>query len=316
MHTIRDASAVRVSIVVPCYGSGDWIDELVRRVGEAMADTDGGFELILVNDATPDAETWPAIRKQAEGVAWVRAVDLLGNVGQFRALMCGLELARGEIVVTMDDDLQHPPEEVPRLVSSLEADPSLDAVIGSYASKEHSSVRNVGTRVVSSIYARSYGKPAGLQTTSFRAMRRPLVDAILANGTVRPVMGALILQSTKRVVNIPVEHHPRQRGRSGWRPGRLVGTVVDNVVNASTAPLRLVSMLGLLTWVIALGLAIYYLIRALTGELVPGFATLALLVLFFGGTNLLAIGVLGEYAARIVTEVTDPPRWVVREQVE
>ena len=103
----------RYSIVVPCFNSGPWIDELVRRVGETMSSIAGGHELILVNDDSTDPETWPAIRKQAEAVAWVRAVDLMANVGQFRALMCGMELARGEFVVTMDDDLQHPPEEVP-----------------------------------------------------------------------------------------------------------------------------------------------------------------------------------------------------------
>ncbi len=129
----------RYSVVVPCFNSGPWIDELVRRVGETMAAVEGGHELILVNDGSPDAGTWPAIRKQAETVAWVRAVDLMANVGQFRALMCGLELAQGEFVITMDDDLQHPPEEIPKLIEAIESDPDLDAVIGAYTSKEHSS---------------------------------------------------------------------------------------------------------------------------------------------------------------------------------
>jgi glycosyltransferase involved in cell wall biosynthesis len=308
---------VRYSIVVPCYNSGPWIDDLVRRVGESMSSITGGHELILVNDASPDPSTWPAIRKQAETVPWVRAVDLMGNVGQFRALMCALEMARGEFVVTIDDDLQHPPEEIAKLIDAIEDDPDVEAVIGSYGSKEHSPTRNLGTRLVSSIYGRAYGKPPGLETTSFRIMRRSLVDALIANSTARPVVGALILQSTTRLRNVPVEHQARTVGRSGWRPGRLAGAVVDNVVNASTTPLRVISALGLLTSVIALLLSVFYLVWALVGETaVPGFATLVVLVLFLGGANLLAVGVLGEYVARIVAEVNGAPRWVVREVVD
>jgi glycosyltransferase involved in cell wall biosynthesis len=307
----------RYSIVVPCYNSGRWIDELVRRVGETMSTIPGGHELILVNDASPETDTWPAIRKQAEAVAWVRAVDLMANVGQFRALMCGMELARGEFVITMDDDLQHPPEEIPKLTEAIDADPELEAVIGAYGSKKHSAVRNLGTTIVSSIYGRAYGKPEGLETTSFRILRRSLVDAILANRTARPVMGALILQSTKRIRNVAVEHQPRNHGRSGWRPARLAAAVADNVVNASTTPLRVISALGLLASAMALLLSVVYVVWALLGETaVPGFATLVVLVLFLGGANLLAVGVLGEYVARIVAEVTGAPRWVVRELVE
>lgn len=307
----------RYSIVVPCYNSGPWIDELVRRVGETMSAIAGGHELILVNDASPDAQTWPAIRKQAEAVPWVRAIDLMANVGQFRALMCGMELARGEFVITMDDDLQHPPEEIPKLIETIEGDPELDAVIGAYETKEHSTVRNLGTNVVAAIYGRAYGKPEGLATTSFRILRRSLVDTILAHRTARPVMGALILQSTKRIRNVAVEHQPRNAGRSGWRSARLAGAVVDNVVNASTTPLRVISALGLFASAMALLLAIFYVVWALVGDTaVPGFATLVVMVLFLGGANLLAVGVLGEYVARIVSEVTGAPRWVVRERVE
>jgi polyisoprenyl-phosphate glycosyltransferase len=308
---------VRYSIVVPCYNSGPWIEELVRRVGETMARIPGGHELILVNDASPDATTWPTVRKLATTVPWVKAVDLMGNVGQFRALMCALEMARGEYVITMDDDLQHPPEEMAKLIDAIERDPDVEAVIGAYGSKEHSTTRNLGSKLVSSIYGRVYRKPRGLETTSFRIMRRSLVDAIIANRTARPVMGALILQSTTRLRNVSVEHRPRAVGRSQWRPTRLAGAVVDNVVNASTTPLRVISALGLLASALAFLLSLTYLVWAIVGETaVPGFATLVVLVLFLGGANLLAVGVLGEYVARIVAEVNGAPRWVVRELVE
>ncbi len=144
-----------------------------------------------------------------------------------------------------------------------------------------------------------------------------MVDALLQHRTVKPIIGPLILQSTRRIANVPVAHEPRPTGASGWRLGRLVGTLVDNVVNTSTAPLRLVSLAGL---VIAAGsavLGVYYLVRSLAGNItVPGFTTLTILVVFFGGTTLATIGLLGEYVVRIVTEVTGAPRYVVRKTVE
>lgn len=307
---------VDISVVVPCYRSGSWLPDLVDRLTAAMEGIGRRYEIVLVNDASPDVVTWPAIEKLATSRPAVVGIDLMGNVGQFRALLCGLEAARGSIVVTMDDDLQHAPEEVKNLVAGLESDPTLDAVVGSYRTKRHSWHRNLGTRLMAAIYKRSYGKPKDLKMGSFRAMRRPLVDAVLAHRTVRPVFGALILQSTTRIANIDVEHHPRAEGSSGWRLSRLAASTLDTVVHATTAPLRFVSLAGIVVALLSVVLAAYYLARALFGTLAEGFPTIVLLVIFFGGATLASVGLLGEYVVRIVTEVTAPPRYVVRERIE
>ncbi|MET0831244.1 MAG: glycosyltransferase family 2 protein [Acidimicrobiia bacterium] len=311
------AESLDVSIVVPCYRSGEWLPELVARIVATMSGTGRSYEVILVNDASPDTTTWPAIERLTAEHAEVKGIDLLGNVGQFRSTLCGFEAARGKVVVTLDDDLQNPPEEIAKLLDALDADPGLEVVIGSYGRKRHSWFRNLGTGLHAALNARLYGKPRDLELTSFRALRRPVVDALLQHRTVKPIIGPLILQSTRRIANVPVAHEPRPTGASGWRLGRLVGTLVDNVVNTSTAPLRLVSLAGL---VIAAGsavLGVYYLVRSLAGNItVPGFTTLTILVVFFGGTTLATIGLLGEYVVRIVTEVTGAPRYVVRKTVE
>ncbi len=203
------------------------------------------------------------------------------------------------------------------MLRAMDADPTLQAVIGSYKGKRHSLMRNLGTRLMAKIYDRVYGKPAELQTTSFRVLRRPLVDALLSHRTVRPVIGALILQSTSRIANVAVAHHPRAHRRSGWRMRRLLGATVDNVVNASTAPLRFVSSAGIVLSLLSFVLGAFYFVRGLiTDTGVAGFTTLAVLTIFFGGSILAAIGLLGEYVARIVTEVTGPPRYVVRERID
>lgn len=308
---------MQYSVVVPCYRSGPWLGELVERTEKVFGQMGESFEIILVNDASPDEVTWKTIRDLAADHESVHGIDLLANVGQFRALMAGMEASKGEFVITMDDDLQHLPEEIPKLTEKIRSQEGVQAVIGAYDRKRHGRFRNLGTRLIGWIYTRAYGKPKDLSMSSFRILRRPVVDAILAHRTVRPVFGALLLQSTTRIENVQIRHEARPHGSSGYRIGRLVSATMDNIVNMSVAPLRAFSLIGMLSALLAMMLGIYYLIRALTGSIgVAGFPTVVLLVIFFGGMMLAAIGVVGEYVARVVTEVTGPPRYVIRERVD
>jgi dolichol-phosphate mannosyltransferase/undecaprenyl-phosphate 4-deoxy-4-formamido-L-arabinose transferase len=278
-----------------------------------LADID--HEIILVNDHSPDAITWPAIADLAAQQANVVGIDLARNTGQFAALMCGLSETRGDFVITMDDDFQHPPDQIPRLISGM--DDETDVVIGAYEEKQHGGLRNLGSRVMDRIYRGTYGKPPEVRMGSFRLLRRRVVETMLSFGTVRPVPGALILQSTARIKNVTVEHHPRQEGSSGYSVRRLVSSTLDNIVNASTGPLRAISLLGLVSAAFAVIALAYYLLRALfTDRAVPGFSTTVMLITFFGGATLLAIGVLGEYVVRLVIEAGRPPPYAVRQRVD
>ena len=307
------SSSPEYSVVIPCYGSGTWLPKLVDAISEVLADTH--HEIILVNDHSPDAITWSVIADLAARQANVVGIDLARNTGQFAALMCGLYEAGGEFVITMDDDFQHPPDQIPRLISTM--DEETDAVIGAYEEKRHGGLRNLGTRVMDRIYREAYGKPPNLRMGSFRLLRRRVVDTMLSFGTVRPVPGALILQSTARIKNVTVDHHPRQEVFSGYSVRRLVSSTLDNIVNASTGPLRAISLLGLLSAAFAVLALAYYLLRALfTDRAVPGFSTTVMLITFFGGATLLAIGVLGEYVVRLVIEAGRPPLYVVRQRVD
>ncbi len=303
--------------MICCYNTGPRIVELLDRIEAVLSARGGQYEVVLVNDASPDPETWPAIEKSALERSTVRAIDLMANVGQFRALICGLESARGEIIITLDDDLQHPPEEIPKLLDALAADHDLDVVIGTYGSKRHSRFRNAGTRLVDAIYRRAYGKQSELRLTSFRAMRRPVATAMTAHGTVRPIPGALLLQTTSRIENVPVEHHDRADGRSGWRIRRLAAATLDTIVAGSVLPLRAISGFGLMIAGVASLLGLGYLLAYLLGVVrAQGFTTLVLLLILFGGMTLASIGIVGEYLARVVAEVTGEPRYRIRRQVD
>ena len=311
--TVAARATPRWSIVVPCYSSGSWLRDLVARIEAAVGPRIDDVELVLVDDASPDDETWPAIRACAETRPWVHGIGLQYNVGQFRALIAGLEKAHGDWVVTMDDDFQTPPEELERFFAAAEAHPEMDAIIGRYPDKHHSPFRNLGTRFVSLLLRKIYGKPADLQTSSFRILKRPLVRAICAHRTREPIFSALVLQSSRRTMNIEVRHASRAHGDSGYTLGTLIEICVAKIFKASTAPLRLVSILGLSVSFASLAIGAFYLVQWWRGlVLEPGFTALALLITALCGLILLAISVIGEYLIRVVLEVSGAPRYVIR----
>lgn len=299
------------SIVVPCYASGAWLEGLVERTAGAM-DVYKPYELILVNDKSPD-ETWETIEKLADEYAFVRGINLLYNVGQFRATLCGLEYADGQYVITMDDDLQHPPEELPKLIKSMMQNPSMDCIMGKYIAKQHNVVRNAGSWFLRGIMNRLYNKPADIVTTSLRIMPASFAKTLVLYRIAAPQLGPLIISITKNIMNVLVEHHERKRGLSGYSLFRCIREAFQSVINASIIPLRWFSLLGFCTAGIAFLIAVVFALRWLLGGIgVAGFTTLILTISFFSGMLLAGIGVLGEYIGRIIQELTGMPRYEVQ----
>lgn len=300
------------SVVIPCYRSAAWLGPLVDRVIAVMNAQEEPFEILLINDASPD-DTWAAIEEIAGRSPCVRGIDLLFNVGQFRATICGLENALGRYIITMDDDGQHPPEEIPVLIDAVRNRPELDCVFGAYRHKQHGTIRQIGTFLMQRLHDWLYEKPRDLQTTSFRILRREVAMAVCAHRTARPVIGPLILKSTRRIANVAVDHRPRGIGASGYRLSHLLRIYLDSVIGASTLPLKILSGLGMLFATGSLVLGMVYFVGHVTGRIrLPGFTTLVLLINFFGGMTLLSIGLLGEYVIRIIAEVARPPRYMIR----
>ncbi len=304
---------IEYSIVIPVYNSGPWLEELVHRIETAMRPLNATWEVILVNDVSPDFITWPKIKELAARHPWVRGVDLLYNTGQFRATLCGLKHACGAFVITMDDDLQHPPEELPKLVETMRENPEMDCIMGRYETKQHSLVRNLGSRLVASLMRRLYSKPTGVTTTSFRIMTRDFAKTLLLYRIAHPQLGPLTVRLTRKVMNVPVKHHSRTRGRSGYRFGKLVTETWQSITNASLAPLRWVSVMGAMSAMAGFLFGITLVLRrALGGIRVPGYTSIMVVVVFFSGMILLGIGIVGEYLGRVIQELTGMPRFQVR----
>jgi glycosyltransferase involved in cell wall biosynthesis len=301
--------------VVPCFQSSQWLAQLTSEVKQAMTEAGFSYELILVNDCSPD-DTWHTIQDIAANDDNVRGIDLVFNTGQYRSTLCGLLQTQGEIIVTTDDDLQQPPRELPKLIQMLLDNDATDCVIAAFGNKKHNLLRNLGTGIMDLLFRVIYKKPRGIRSTSMRAMRRPLVTAISEYSTINPNINALIFQTTNRIKSVSVEHQERVAGKSGYGILRLLTLLIDNVVSVSTLPLKCISMVGFLAAFASFILGVFYVLQYFFTENIAadtGFMTQVLLIIFFGGTTLFAIGLLGEYIIRILEEVRGRPRFVIRQ---
>jgi undecaprenyl-phosphate 4-deoxy-4-formamido-L-arabinose transferase len=241
----------------------------------------------------------------------VVAIQLMRNYGQHNALMCGLKQARGRVVVTMDDDLQNPPEEIPKLLTCLEQG-GFDLVYGTTAERRHAGWRNLGAAVVWSFYRRVFN--SAVTPTTFRAMRRQLAQGVQFYDLNFTYLDGLLAWCTTRIGAVEVEHHQRAVGRSSYSLRKLLALALNLYTNFSLLPLQLVSALGFLTAVSGFGLGLYYVAQHFaTNIAVPGFASTIVAVLVLGGVQLLALGVIGEYLGRLHLNVNRKPQYVVRQ---
>jgi glycosyltransferase involved in cell wall biosynthesis len=304
------ATALDISVVVPVYRSERTISVLLSRLTAVLASITSSYEIVLVEDCSPD-NTWQAIEhawdKYAEHLV---AVQLMRNYGQHNALMCGLRIARGRIVVTMDDDLQNPPEEIPKLLDRLEED-AFDLVYGATNKRQHASWRNLGASLVWSFYRRVFG--GKVRPSPFRAMRQELAHAIQFYDLNFTYLDGLLAWCTTRIGEVAVEHHPRAVGTSSYSLNKLLVLALNLYTNFSLLPLQLVSLIGLIAALGGFSLGAYYILLYLTSSIaVPGFASTIVAVLVLGGVQLLALGVIGEYLGRLHLNVNRKPQFVVR----
>jgi undecaprenyl-phosphate 4-deoxy-4-formamido-L-arabinose transferase len=303
-------SAVDLSVVVPVYRSAATLPELFDRLLRVLKGTGGSFEMIFVDDGSPD-DSWEVLsrlHRQAPDV--VVAVGLMRNFGQHNALMAGFRHARGEVVVTLDDDLQNPPEEIPKLLAALQAG-GFDVVYGAYRGKQHSWWRNLASALVTRFFR--VALRTRVTPTSFRAVRRAVLAGIDSYRLNFTVVDGLLAWNTQRIGAAAVEHHARQAGRSGYSLGKLLVQALNVLTNFSLLPLQFVSLLGLVTAVGGLSLAGFYLVRYLSANIsVPGYASTIIAILVLGGVQLLSLGIIGEYIGRILLNINQKPQYLER----
>lgn len=299
-----------ISVVVPCYNSRDTLPELVARLEQTLAPA--AFEIILVNDGSRD-DTWNVIASLASENVRVRGISLMRNYGQHNALLCGIRAARHRITVTLDDDLQNPAEEIPRLLAKLRE--GCDVVYGVPVREQHGVFRDLASVVTKLVLSNAMGSDVARNVSAFRAFRTGLRVAFANFDSPYVSIDVLLTWGTTRFAKVGVEHHPRKAGVSGYTFAKLVRHALNMMTGFSTMPLRLASMVGLTFTVFGMGLLAYVVAFYLMyGSTVKGFPFLASQIAIFSGAQLFALGIIGEYLARVHTRMMGRPAALVREE--
>lgn len=300
------------SIVVPVYNSEKSLEDLYTRLSKIFEEEQQLFELILVDDSSKD-NSYQIMKKLNSENSNVKIIQMSKNYGQHKATLCGMRYTTGEFVITMDDDLQHPPEEIPKLIKAMDENENIDVVIGVYDSKKHNLIRNLGTMCTNKLTSLIFHKDPNLKLTSFRLMRRRIVDGLLSFNLKNPRIGHMLLQISNRILDVQVHHDVRVYGKSGYSFKRLVNDFFNNVLNNSDLPLKILGRIGIISFISSILLSLYYICNYLIrGVRVQGWTTLVVLILLFSGMILFALGLIGNYMIRILNETKESPTYVIR----
>jgi glycosyltransferase involved in cell wall biosynthesis len=302
-----------ISVVVPVYKSEAILPELVQRLAKTLPSLAGQYELILVNDCSPDA-SWEMICKLQRQYPWILGINLMRNYGQHNALLCGIRAARQDVIVTMDDDLQHPPEEIPKLLTVLAN--GYDVVYGTPQREQHGLGRDFASLATKMALRNLVGAEIASQVTAFRAFRRQVANAFRQYEGSFVSVDVLLTWGTNRFAATKVHHEVRKQGVSGYTFRKLVTHSMNMMTGFSTVPLQFASIVGFFFTLFGIGVLIYVVTRYfLRGDAVPGFPFLASIIAIFSGAQLFALGIIGEYLARMHFRMMDRPSYAMREVI-
>jgi glycosyltransferase involved in cell wall biosynthesis len=299
-----------ISVVIPVYRSDDCLHELYCRLKASVETVTEDFEVIMVEDCGGD-RSWDVISELSRIDQRVKGIQLSRNYGQHNALLCGIRAAQSEIIVTMDDDLQHPPEEVPKLLDKLAE--GYDIVYGTPQNEQHGLWRDLASRVTKMALQSTMGAETARNASAFRAFRTQLRDAFANYQSPFVSIDVLLTWGTTRFGAITVRHDPRRLSISHYTFRKLIAHALNMMTGFSTLPLQLASLIGFVFTLFGLGILVYVLgCLLIRGTSVPGFPFLASIIAIFSGAQLLALGIIGEYLARMHFRTMERPTYVVR----
>lgn len=305
-------STTRVSILIPVYKNEGGLDELVNRIDASMSNSNyaNRFELVLVDDCSPD-NSWEVIQRLAKEHDFVQGATLSRNFGQHNAIMAGLNLVSGQYIVLMDDDLQHPPEAIPNMLDKLAA--GADVCYTNYANRQHAAWKIAGSKFNDLMASWLLSKPKGLYLSSFKALKRGVVDQIRSHEGPFAYLDGLILDITRRIATVEIQHGTRAYGEGNYSFKKSISLWLRMVTGTSIVPLRMVSLMGALIALLGFMGAVFVVI---SNYLYPneskGWASIIVTILLVSGFQTLFIGVLGEYLGRIHLRLNNKPQYLFR----
>jgi len=302
------------SVVIPVYKS-----ELI--VGKTVSETLRFFdehgingEIVLVNDGSPD-NSWSVIADLAQKEERVKAINFLKNYGQHTAVYCGIAESTGDFIITMDDDLQNPPKEIIKLIGKI--DEGYDLVFAEFKQKMHAGFRKLGTKVIGYLNTQVFGKPKNIKLTNFRIFTRQTAERMLGYKTNYPYIPGLLLMHASKMANVETEHHAREIGASNYTLVKIARLVARLLFNYSSYPLKIASSVGMFISLLSFLAGVYYIVQSLfLGVAVAGWTTIVVLLSFLCGFIIIMLGIMGEYVARIMNQMSSGTPYLIRERVE
>jgi glycosyltransferase involved in cell wall biosynthesis len=304
-------SSKSISVIIPVYNSEQSLPILIDRLNSVLTASCRHFEVILVNDGSRDG-SWETIVSLSERFPWLHGINLMRNYGQHNALLCGIRQAKYVVTITIDDDLQNPPEEIPRLLARLEE--GYDVVYGTPQAQQHGLWRDLSSILTKIALQGFMGANTARQVSAFRAFRTELREAFRQYEGSFVSIDVLLTWGTTRFSSVQVRHEPRILGRSNYSFSRLFMHAVNMMTGFSILPLQVASFLGFACTIFGLCILIYVLVAFLVyGSVVPGFPFLASIIAIFSGVQLLALGIIGEYLARMHFRSLGRPPSIIRD---
>lgn len=302
----------KFSIVIPVYNGSGTISELVSRICSVFKKKKfNDFEIVIIDDGSTD-NSWEYISKFATQKKEVVAAKLAKNYGQHNALLCGFKLSQGDYIITIDDDLQNPPEEIPKMIKAIYGK-DVDCVIGVPIKKKHAFYRNIGSELINVMYTIVFRKPVSLKMSPFRVIKRSIVLQILEYSHHNPAIGSMLLSISEKIINVEVKHNA---AKSRYSLYKLIKLTLDNIVSFTTLPLKIVSLIGFLSFLSSILIVIYLIYEKVVNDsFAPGWTSLIVLNLFFFGLILLSLGVIGEYLIRIIKQVSGHKSYIIQETI-
>lgn len=300
-----------LSVVVPVYNSANVLPQLVARLRPVLRGLNRPHELILVNDGSADG-SWAIIQRLAEEEPWIGGLRMMRNYGQHNALLAGIRAARYSTIVTMDDDLQHPPEELPALLAGF--GPGIDVLYGTPREEQHGLLRNLSSVVTKLALQSAMGAETARLVSAWRVFHTCLREGFADYHSPFVNIDVLLTWSSNRFKAVPVRHDPRRDGASNYTTVKLIRHTLNMMTGFSVMPLQLASIIGFAFTLFGIGVLGYVLSRYLiSGSTVAGFPFIASIIAIFSGAQLFALGIMGEYLARMHFRTMKRPAYTVAE---
>ncbi len=302
-----------LSVIVPVYNSQQSLPELTAVLARTLPGLAERYELLFVNDGSRD-QSWATIEALAREYPWVRGIDLMRNYGQHNALLCGIRAAQYELIATIDDDLQHPPAEIRTLLDKLNE--GYDVVYGTPQKQQHGFWRDLASEMTKLALQSSMGVEVARNVSAFRVFRTALREGFAEYRGSFISIDVLLTWSTTRFAALPVRHDERKFGASNYNFRKLLTHALNMITGFSVLPLQLASLIGFAFTIFGILIFVYVVGRYLIqGGVVPGFPFLASIIAIFSGAQLFALGIMGEYLARMHFRLMDRPTYVVRSEM-